>query len=314
MRILVTGASGLLGINLALEATKQHTVFGLVNHQQLNPERIPFREHFNIIQADLLEPGAIERVLDQTQPDWVINCAAMAIVDACEIEPDRAWKLNREVPAKLSALLAGDVSKGGARLLHISTDAVFDGRTGNYKEEDEPHPLSVYANTKLHGEQVVLQTYPNALVARVNMFGWSLNQMRALSEFFYYNLSAGKQIKGFTDIYFCPLLANDLAGLLLQMLEKGLAGLYHVVSRECVSKYEFGVRLARKFGLDETLISPVSFQSAGLKAERSPHLTLDTAKLAHALGKQPPSVYEGLQRLWELDQEGYRNLLWDIKS
>lgn len=319
MRILVTGASGLLGINLALEAAKSHTVFGQVNQRQLRTEA------FTVIQADLLEPGEIERVLEETQPDWVIHCAALAILDQCEADPERARKLNTEVPAKLASLLAktkpSDVAKGGARqkgaahpasaahLIYISTDAVFDGQSGNYSEEDDPHPLSIYAKTKLEGEQAVISANPEALIARVNLFGWSITGSRALSEFFFYSLQAGKTVKGFMDVDFCPLLANDLADLLLGMLEMNLHGVYHVVSRDCITKYEFALRLARQFGLDESLIVPVSIQDGGLFAARSPHLTLRTEKLSQALGRTPPGIEDGLKKLHELYLQGYTDRL-----
>lgn len=295
MRILITGASGLLGLNLALEAASGHTVFGLVNQHGLRTQA------FTVLHADLLQPGAIQTVLDETQPDWVIHCAALANVDACEANPQQASQLNSEVPAKL----ARHVARGGARLVHISTDAVFDGKRGAYTEDDPPNPLSVYAQTKLAGERLVAQANPDAIIARVNLFGWSSTGRRSLGEFFFYNLQAGQSVMGFTDVFFCPLLANDLGQILIQMLEKRLSGLYHVVSRECISKYTFGVRLARRFGLDESLIRPASVSEAGLKAARSPRLTLQTGKLARALGAPPPDLSTGLERFYALYQQGY---------
>jgi dTDP-4-dehydrorhamnose reductase len=295
MRILITGASGLLGLNLALEAASEHTVFGLVHQHNLRTQA------FHVIRADLLEPGAIQSVLDETQPDWVIHCAALANVDACETNPQQAAQLNSEIPGKLAQYVA----RGGARLVHISTDAVFNGQRGQYSEEDEPNPLSVYARTKLAGELAVAQANPEAIIARVNLFGWSVTGQRSLGEFFFNNLQAGKSVMGFTDVFFCPLLANDLGQILMRMLEKRLSGLYHVVSRECISKYTFGVRLARRFGLDEDLIRPASVSQAGLKAARSPHLTLQTRKLARALGTPPPDLSTGLERFYALYQQGY---------
>jgi dTDP-4-dehydrorhamnose reductase len=292
---LVTGASGLLGLNLALEAAKEHTVFGIVNHHRLNTEA------FTPLQADLLAPGTAERLIEQTQPDWVIHCAALANLDDCEKDPVQAHKLNTEVPRKLAEIVA----RGGARLLHVSTDAVFDGLRGEYTEEDAPNPLSVYAQTKLDGERAVAEANPEAIVARVNLFGWSLSGRRSLAEFFFYNLSAGKPVMGFTDVYFCPLLANHLAHLFLTMLDQGLSGLYHTVSRECSSKYAFGVAIARKFGLDETLVRPTSVTDGGLAAARSPNLTLRSDKLAMALGEPLPSLSTGLQGLYTLYQQGY---------
>lgn len=305
MRILVTGASGLLGLNLALEAAKEHTVFGLVNSHSLRSVRSisagRSEPAFSVLEADLLAPTTVERILEQAQPDWVIHCAAMAVLDACEADPARARQINTEVPQKLAV----HVARGGARLLHISTDAVFDGQRGDYIEADVPNPLSVYARTKLDGERAVAEANPEAVIARVNLYGWSLTGMRSLSEFFFYNLQAGKPALGFTDVYFCPLLANDLAHIFLRMLSAGLSGLYHAVSSECTSKYNFGVALARQFNLDETLISPSSVEQAGLQAPRSPNLTLRSEKLAQVLGEPLPTLSTGLQRLYKLYQQGY---------
>ena len=308
-RILVTGASGLLGVNLALEASRENSegsaveynrhVYGLVNDNRLSTD------HFTVIQGDLLAPGTVERLLDEIQPDWVIHCAALANLDACEADPARAQQLNSEVPRQLAYYVA----RSGARLLHVSTDAVFDGKRGEYTEEDTPNPVGVYSRTKLEGEQAVLEADPGAVVARVNLFGYSLTGKRSLGEFFLYNLLTGKPVMGFTDVIFCPLLANDLAAIFLNMLESGLSGLYHVVSSECLSKYKFGLRIAHRFGLQENLIQPISVSQAGLKAARAPILSLRTEKLTHALGAPTPTVDAGIERFYQLYQEGYPRYL-----
>jgi dTDP-4-dehydrorhamnose reductase len=292
---LITGASGLLGLNTALEAAKEHDVVGQVNSHPLRTDA------FNTVQADLLAPGALERLLDQTQPEWVIHCAALANVDACETEPLQARQLNSQVPRQLAELVA----RGGARMLHVSTDAVFDGQRGGYTEADAPNPLGIYAQTKLDGERGVLSANPQAIVARVNLFGWSLSGKRSLAEFFFNKLLAGEPCMGFTDVFFCPMLANDLGWVFLKMLDSGLSGLYHTVGSECISKYEFGLRIARRFGLDESLITPKSVHEGGLKAARSPNLTLRTDKLAQALGVSLPGLSTGLEKFYTLYQQGY---------
>jgi dTDP-4-dehydrorhamnose reductase len=300
MRILVTGASGLLGLNLALEAAGAgFTVFGVTHHHPL------YTQTFEVLRADLLAVDALPRLLEHTQPDWVIHCAALANVDACEETPELAQRLNAEIPGKLAQLVA----RGGARLVHISTDAVFDGVRGNYTEADSPNPLSVYARSKLAGERAVLEANPQAIVARVNLFGWSISGKRSLAEFFVSNLQAERPVNGFTDVYFCPLLVNDIAHVLLNMLAQRLEGLYHVVSSECLSKYDFGVRLADRFGLKSSLISPVSVLAGGLKAARSPNLTLRTEKLSTALGSAPPRISPAIDRLYTLYQQGYPQFL-----
>lgn len=299
MRILVTGASGLLGINIALEAANQHIVFGQVNKQEV------YTDAFTVLRTDLLEPGAVERLLGKTLPDWVIHCAALANLEHCENDPELAWELNTEIPRKL----AEQCRKGGARLLHVSTDAVFDGKTGGYTEDDIPNPLSTYAKTKLKAEYSVINEYPEAIIARVNLFGWSLSGQRSLAEFFFNNLSDNKSVMGFTDVFFCPLLVNDLTQIFFKMLCKELSGLYHVVSSNHISKYEFGVRIAQKFKLNSGLISPTSIFEAGLKAPRSLKLNLKVDKLIKNLGEVPPSVPEGLDKFFDLYQQGYPNLI-----
>jgi dTDP-4-dehydrorhamnose reductase len=301
MRILITGASGLLGLNLALEASQAHTVFGVANHHALQGTPFP------VLQADLTAPGEIERLLDATQPDWVIHCAALANVDACETDPQLAHRINAEVPKKFAL-----VAKGGARLVHISTDAVFDGVKGNYTEDDAPNPLSVYAETKLAGERAVLQANPDVIVARVNLFGWSMGGKRSLAELFVNNLSAGKGMMGFTDVYFCPLLVNDIGPILFAMLEKGLSGLYHVFASDAMSKYDFGVAVAEKFGLDAGLITPTRVADSGLKAARAPNLVMSTHKLSTALGHDTPKLSPAIHRFWGLYQQGYPQKIGEL--
>lgn len=302
MRILITGTGGLLGSNLALEAASDHTVFGV---DRSCPQKTAA---FTPLMADLLDPGAVERILDEAQPEWVIHCAAQANVDACERDPDLARELNTELPRRL----AQHVARGGARFLHVSTDAVFDGQQGTYTEEDPPNPINVYAQTKLDGERAVLEVAPNSIVARINIFGWSPSGERSLAEFFYNNLKAGKQVKGFTDVHFCPVLVNDIAGLFYAMLEKGLRGLYHVVSSENSNKYDFGIAIANQFSLDPELISPISVTEAGLAAARSPNLTLSVNKLIHDLGIVPPGISPAIERFYTLYQQNYPQVMKDL--
>ena len=295
MRLLITGASGLLGLNLALEARNNHSVIG-VDRQKL--AGVPFE----LINADLLESGAIDSVLDTARPDWLIHCAALANLEACEADPGLARRLNADLPGALSAAC----KTRGVKMVHISTDAVFDGtKEGVYTEDDLPNPPGVYSATKLEGEQNVLSANSQALVARVNFFGWSLSGKRSISEFFFNNLSAGKPCNGFRDIWFCPLFVGDLADTLLRMLEKDLAGLYHAVGPEALTKYDFGVRLARRFGFDETLVHPVSVEESGLTAKRSHNLRLSVHKLSTALGTSLPTLSTGLDRFYTQFQQGY---------
>jgi len=146
---------------------------------------------------------------------------------------------------------------------------------------------------------------PQSLVVRVNFFGWSMSGKRSLAEFFLSNLQAGRTVMGFTDVYFCPLLVNDLAHILLQLMNKNCSGLYHVVAPQAISKYEFGVAIARQFGLDERLIQPTTIAQANLKAARAPNMTLDTSKLQRELSGALPTIETEIERFWQLWLQGY---------
>jgi dTDP-4-dehydrorhamnose reductase len=305
-RLLVTGVSGLLGLNLALQAAGRFEVVGVLRGESARAAQ--GRTPFEMIQADLTMPGQIERVFEQARPDTVLHCAAMTEVDRCELFPEEAYLTNAWLPGAL----ASGAARQGVRMLHISTDAVFDGLRGDYTETDTPNPVNLYARTKLEGERAVAEANPDALIARVNFFGWSWQGQRSLSEYFFNHLSAGRRISGFTDLYFSPLLVNDLVEILLHMLERELNGLYHVVSGEGLSKYAFGRLLARQFGFDEELIAPGSYRSAGLRALRSPRLTLCSDKLAQAMNEQMPTLEPAMARYHALYLQGYPQKLRSV--
>ncbi len=306
MRLLVTGVSGLLGLNLACQVADCHQVTGVMRGKHVIPT--PGRASFETVTADLTLPGEALRVLDQVQPDAVIHCAALTDVDRCEAYPEEAYQANARMPA----LLAEAAAAFGVQMLHISTDAIFDGQRGDYTESDAPHPINVYARTKLEGERAIGEVNPQVLIARVNFFGWSWQGQRSLAEFFFNKLSAGVPVSGYADLTFCPLLVNDLVDILLQMLECRLSGVYHVVSPEYLSKFAFARMLARQFGFAEELVIAGSYKTGDLRAPRSPLLTLNSDKLAQALGRPLPGQQAGMRRYYDLYCQGFPQVLRSV--
>lgn len=295
MKLLLTGASGLLGINLAMEAMGRHEVVG-VDRGRLKSAPFP------VLQMDFSNRNTFDPLLESVRPDAVINCAALANLEECERHPDQARILNTELPRDLAEACV----KRDIQFIHLSTDAVFDGtKRGAYTEADEPNPQSVYAQTKLDGERAVQDANPRAIITRVNFFGWSLGGRRSLAEFFFNNLREGKNVFGFTDVFFCPMWVNDLSRSLIAMLEKNLSGLYHVVGSQAINKYQFGVQLAHRFGLDASLISPRSVEESGLTAKRSHNLWLSIHKLSTDLGREIPSFSTGLDGFYTQFQQSY---------
>ena len=278
-----------------METMSEHEVIG-VDRGKL--KSAPFQ----VIKTNFFNSHAFEPMLDSTQPDWVINCAALANLEECEKHPDQAKILNVDLPRELAEACA----RRSTKFIHLSTDAVFDGtKEGAYTEDDEPSPPGVYSQTKLDGERAVQEANPGAIIARVNFFGWSLSGYRSLGEFFVNNLSKGNNVNGFTDIIFCPMWVNHLAQMLIAMLEKDLHGLYHVVGAQPMNKYQFGMEVAKKFELNEGLISPQSVEKSSLTAKRSHNLWLSTHKLSTDMGRPLPDFSTGLDGFYTQFQQGY---------
>ncbi len=294
-RVLVTGASGLLGANVVLQAAARHQVLAVYHRHAIRANG------WQAVRADLSRPGEAARLLEDWKPHWVIHCAAEADVDRCEREPERAMALNCD----MARWVAEACRRAGARLAHISTDAVFSGQGHGYREEDVPQPINIYGHSKLAGERAVARACPEALIVRTNFYGWGPGTKLSLAEWFLTRLQAGERCGGFSDVYVTLILVTHLAGFLLQMLERGLQGLFHVVGADCVSKFEFGRRLAGVFGLDPALIDPISVDELRLAAARPKGLCLQGDRLAQALGVRLPGLDEGLQTLRHQQQAGY---------
>jgi dTDP-4-dehydrorhamnose reductase len=285
-RILVTGASGLLGGNLAIEAAGTHDVSGVFN------ANVVVLAGIRTYKADLCRPAEMREIFQRLQPEWVINCAAATDVDLAEENSDWAYRLNRDMPRSM-AEAANEVS---ARFLHISTDAIFDGDGHPLAEDSLPRPATVYGKSKLAGEQAVMEVNPASIIVRTNLFGWSPVNADSLAEWFLFHLVRGEICPGFKDVYFSPILVNDLAGVLLKMLSAGLSGVYHVGGATCLSKYEFGRRLATLFGLQPELVRPAGVDDAGMPAPRQKYLCLDSHRIERELSIRLPTIEEGLAR------------------
>jgi dTDP-4-dehydrorhamnose reductase len=290
--ILVTGATGILGASVILRAIElQKRVLGISRHNSLN---VPY-----IQCLDLQDFECTRTFVLNLRPSAIIHCAATTDVDYSESHPDEAHENNVHV----STFLADLASEINARFMQISTDSVFDGHKGHYSETDTPSPLNVYARTKLLAEQGVTHAHPRPLIVRVNFYGWNIYGMKGLAQWILGQLSQGKTLNGFTDVFFCPLMANDLAEILLSMQDCGFVGIYHVVGSERISKYEFASRLATAFDFDPDQIIPSSIDDANLRAARPRDTSLQTEKVSRAIGRPMPSVASGIQKFRDLKHE-----------
>ena len=299
-KIAITGASGVLGMALAIEARDRgHEVIALYRS---TPIAIPGTQ---CCRVDLLDENSALSTLEQLAPEWVIHAAAEVRVDWCEENPAEASRMNVDT----SSVLARFAERAGTRLLHVSTDSVFDGRGQNYSEADTPAPVNVYSTTKLRAEEAVLAGCPTSIVARTNFYGWTGYHKTGLVDWILGQLAANREFPGFVDAIFCPLLVNDSAAALLDLVASETSAIFHVVGSEAISKYEFAVRVAETFGYDSQLVRPSKVSDAQMKAARPLNTSLDTSRVTRLLGHAMPDVAAGLRRFAELRASGYQQTL-----
>jgi len=286
MKLAVTGATGMLGTAVLNEAAKRgYETIGL--YHRTPASGVTSRT------LEIRSLSSVRDVLRSLSPSFIVHAAADVRVDWCEDHPEEAALTNIEGSANV-ARVAAEI---GARLLYVSTDSVFDGIRGDYRETDIASPLNVYARTKLHGEVAVQRELPTAVVARANFYGWGGEHKVGLLSWILKELSHGRSLLGFTDAIFCAAPAHEVAAALIKLLVGESSGIFHVVGPEKISKYDFACRVASQFGYDPNLVTPAKLGDANLRAPRPLNTSLNTDKLQSVLGLKLPGVSEALERL-----------------
>ncbi|WP_436932546.1 dTDP-4-dehydrorhamnose reductase [Halosimplex halobium] len=291
MQLLVVGANGLLGSNLVQAGKHRDWTVAGTYHSTRPKFEIP------LTQFDLENHATFGNVLDEHTPEVVVNCAAMTDVDQCERELGRAQTLNGDAPGEIAAQCAGR----GIEFVHISTDYVFDGSDERpYTETSEPEPIQAYGDSKLAGERAVRETTESVLIARLS-FVWGIHRSHGTLEGFPAwvedQIQAGETVPLFTDQRMTPTRAGQAATVLIDMIERDVAGTYHVASRSCVSPYEFGTEIAEYTGCSD-LIEENSMADVERAASRPKNTCLDVGKLESTLGRPQPTLREDVARVW----------------
>lgn len=292
-KLLITGVSGLLGNNLALSFRNKYEVTGLYHSHPVHIGGV------KTLPCDLLSAPWLREFCRSLKPDIVIHCASLTNVDTCELNPELARKTNVDGTRNLLESL----SCPNVKIVFISTDLVYNGHKGHYSEEDPVHPPNVYGITKYEAEREVLKK-ENSLILRTNIFGWNIEDKFSLTEWIYHELAGGKIIQGFKDVFFSTIYTFELAKIIGLAIEKDLNGIYNCGGSSFLSKYEFARLIAKKFGLNEELIRPISIDSFALRAKRAKNLSLNINKLAQALDFLPPTIEDSIESYYQDYQSG----------
>jgi len=282
---LITGANGFLGSNAPRYLTPSNPLIAATRGGK------PVSGYQTQISLDLTDVRASAAVITDARPSVIVHTAALANHEQCENDRTLAHLVNAEATGQLASI----AESIGARFVYISTDAVFDGSRGDYSETDEVSPFSIYGETKLAGEAAALAE-TDALILRTNFFGWSPSGTRSILEFFVNNLEGRNPVRGYTDFTVTSIYAGDLLEQMELLIDSDRTGIFHLASRDALSKFDFGMSVSECFGLDSSLISPQSASAGSHGPSRIRNLSLRTEKAAEALGHPLPSQGEGLLR------------------
>jgi dTDP-4-dehydrorhamnose reductase len=304
--ILVVGSNGLLGqkvVELLVRGSATRLTLASIEPKPLR-ELLSVEYH----QIDVTSKKDVRALVEACEPEVIINCAAVTNVDLCETERDMAWRVNVGGVENL----AEAVRRHTARIVHVSSDYVFDGKGGPYVEDDRPEPLSYYGKTKLASENVLRSSGLPYIIARTMvLFGYASGVKTNFALWILQSLQKGTVVRIVDDQIGNPTLADDLAFGLVRAVELEKTGVYHIAGREIVSRFEFARRLARFFGLDEGLLHPIKTAELRQPAPRPLQSGLITLKAETELGIRPATIEEGLA---VLKSQLSRNAGWSSDS
>lgn len=291
-KIVITGSNGLLGqtlVNLLMKAPENYSVFGLSKgDNRMN------RNDFLYYDIDITNYSQLEECITYIQPSFIINTAAMTNVDTCELKPEECNNLNIEAVKYLTQIC----TKLNIHFIQISTDFIFDGSKGIYKETDLPNPLSIYGHSKLKAENIVKNSGVIFSILRtILVYGKGVNLKRNNIVLWVKDmLENNKEITIVDDQYRMPTYVEDLAMACKLIVDKNISGVYHISSNELLSVFEIANQIADVFGLNKKLIKPISTKTLNQKAIRPQKTGFDLSKTIKELDFQPTSFLLGLKR------------------
>ena len=292
-KVLITGANGLLGQKLVSLYTQDANTTLVATARGAN--RLPISELYTYISMDITQKEEVMRVITEEKPDVVIHTAAMTNVDQCEVEKEACWAQN----VYAVSYLAEACQTVDAFLVHVSTDFIFDGADGPYKEEATANPLSFYGWSKLAAEHILLHSSVRWSIARtVLVYGIAHDMSRSnIILWVKKSLEEGKTIRVVTDQWRTPTLAEDLAVGCQLIADQRAEGIFNISGEELLTPYEMAQQTAAFFGLDATLIQEADGSTFQQTAKRPARTGFDLTKSKAVLGYTPRSFREGIALL-----------------
>ena len=295
--IILTGGSGLLGANWFYSKKNEYTIYLGLNEKKINPQG---SKTFSI---DFSSNNALLCQLVAIQPKLIIHTAGLTSVENCEDNPDLAYYINVE----LSRMAAHVAKQLAIPFVHISTDHLFEGNAPMLSEKETTSAVNVYGHTKALAEEAVLKINPHALIIRTNFYAWGTSYRKSFSDQIIQSLRENKPLNLFYDVYYTPILAENLIQTVHSLIERKSQGIFNVSSDDRISKYDFGVLIAEEFGLDKSLINRKSLHSNTNLVKRPADMSLSNQKARDTLGRNLGTVKNDIIRLHQQELQGKTN-------
>ncbi len=296
MKILITGANGLLGQKLvALLTSKPHIQVVATSR---GPDRSLLESPaYTYHSLDITQPAEVKRIIGLENPDVIIHTAAMTNVDECETNREKCWTLNVEAVQHLIQA----ATQHPCFFIHLSTDFIFSGESGRLHEEDEADPVNFYGKSKLEAEKLILQSSLDyAIIRTILVYGVTPHMSRSnIILWVKESLEQKKPIRVVDDQYRTPTLAEDLAMGCYLVAEKRCKGIFHISGKEMLTPYQMALQTADFFGLDASLITRTDSKAFKQAARRPPKTGFMIDKAKKVLSYQPHTFREGIQKLSE---------------
>jgi len=284
MKFLVTGSAGLVGSQVVKDLVKQnHTVYSCYNESK--------PVHGTPIKLDLINQNDIEETIKKLKPDRIIHLAAMTGVDQCETQQDLAMKIN----ANATGIMARQAAKQKAFFIYVSTDYVFDGKSGMRKENHTPNPLGFYGKSKLAGEITLSKlASPYAITRTSTPFGFHKTK-KSFPIWVKENLESKKEIPVLVDQFTSPTFVPNLSEMLIEVATRQIAGVIHLAGATRISRYELAEIVAEKLSLDKKLLIPTKTDEMSWKAQRPEDSSLDVSLATDILNEKPQKIQQSLE-------------------
>ncbi|HCA42269.1 MAG TPA: dTDP-4-dehydrorhamnose reductase [Bacteroidetes bacterium] len=291
MRIFVTGANGLLGQTITSIFTRESD-FELITSGVETDSSSDLGHTYE--RLDLTNKDEVKKLIGFYEPDVIVNCAAFTDVDKCETERELCWKVN--VDAVKHLIIASRINN--AKIIHYSTDYIFDGKNGPYDEEAKPNPVSFYGRSKLASENALLTSGADFAIARTMvLFGIGNNIKPNFALWLIGKLKNNEPVNIVDDQIGNVTISDDLAFGTLKIIELKKKGVFNIAGSDILSRYEFVLKMCEVFGFNKNLVSKIKTADLNQPAPRPLNSGLITLKAQSELGFKPMDSLEALRLL-----------------